>query len=98
MTPDEALTILRRWRSRDEEANLAVRAVLDRYGYDNLAEMHRDDPELLVLIHENLEPLLGMDDMFALEDALVREGRRGQTGRVVELSPPEGRPKDMPPP
>ena len=55
LTPDEALTILRRWRSHDDEANMAVRAVLDRYGYDNLAELRQHDPDLIVIMHDNLQ-------------------------------------------
>lgn len=81
MTADEALTILRRWRSRDEEANLAVRAVLDRYGYDSLAELHLHDPELVVIMHDNLAPLIGMEAEFVAVDAAQREGLREVTGR-----------------
>lgn len=100
MTPDEALAEIKKWRERDEEANAAVRAVLDRHGYNNLPDLYSQDPELLLFIHEALVPLMQMDDRFALEDALVREGRRDITGRAVELDDPnpDTRNLELPPP
>lgn len=100
MTPTEAATIIRRWRSRDEEANLAVRAVLQRFGYENVGQVEEHDPELLLLIHEAIEPLMGMEDHFAVEDALVREGRRDVAGYSVPLDEPNPatRNLELPPP
>jgi hypothetical protein len=90
VTPADALAEIKAWRRKDPDANAAVRALLDSFLYHNLDELFAADPDSVLLLHETLVPLMEMDDTFAAEDALNREGRRDLTGRVVELEPPTG--------
>jgi len=89
VTPAEALAEIKAWRKRDPDAHAAVRALLDSFRYQNLDALFEADPESVLLLHEALVPLMEMDDTFATEDALNREGRRDLTGRVIELAAPD---------
>jgi hypothetical protein len=81
MTPDEAFATLKRWRSRDDVVNMAIRSVLDAGEWNTLADVYAADPELVVLMYEQIAPLRGMEDEFAAVDEAQRGALREQTGR-----------------